>query len=197
MPSSNDCATLKALFDGVDHARREAELEWGAERLPMLVDDEMRAKLYRQKVRWSKALQTAWEAPLLTRDGLNAVTSAAGGMRRAWTALAEAAVEAGHRPLRPEVWEVRLADGSVVAIVRNNDDAAHVIASGRQVAVYTLAEVANVIDALPAALQMAKVVWPGATVLPPVPDGLADKGWVTNGDPIPFGDPTPFEGAAA
>lgn len=187
MPSPSDCATLQAIFDGVDQARKEAEFEWGAERLPLLVDDEMRAKLYRQKERWSRALQAAWDAQMLTRDGLDAVTASAGGMKRAWKALSDAAAEAGHRPLRPEVWEVLLPDGSVAAIVRTNDEAAHVIASGRQIAVYTLAEVANIIDALPEALAIAKVVFPGSKVLPPVPDGLSED-WVRNGDPIPFGE---------
>lgn len=180
MPSPADCATLQAIFDGVDAARAEAEREWGAERLPLLVDDELRAKLRRQQHRWSQAYQDAWAAPILTRSHLDAVTSAAGGMKRAWAALIAAATEAGHRPLRPEVWEATLSDGTVVAIVRTNDEAAHVTASGREVAVYTLAEVANVIDALPAALQMAKVVWPGARVMPPkmpLPRG---------GDQIPF-----------
>jgi hypothetical protein len=125
---------------------------------------------------------------MLTRSHLDAVTSAAGGMTRAWQALAAAASEAGHRPLSPEVWETTLADGTVVALVRTNDEAAQVIASGREVAVYTLREVAHVIDALPAALQMAKVVFPGAKVLPPHPDGIKPKGWERDGDPIPFGD---------
>jgi hypothetical protein len=188
MPSSSDCATLQAIFEGVDQARQDAEAEWGAARLPLLVDDELRAKLYRQKVRWSEAYQAAWAAEMLTRDHLDAVTKAAGGMKRAWTALAEAAVEAGHRPLKPDVWEVMLADGSVAAIVRTSDEAANVIASGRQVAVYSLTEIANIIDALPEALKVAKVVFPGATFLPPHPDGLKAKGWVKDGDPIPFGD---------
>jgi hypothetical protein len=111
----------------------------------------MRAKFRRQQVRWSTAYQDAWAAAMLTRSHLDAVTSAAGGMTRAWQALAAAASEAGHRPLSPEVWETTLADGTVAAIVRTNDEAAQVIASGREVAVYTLREVAHVIDALPAA----------------------------------------------
>lgn len=188
MPSATDCATLQAIFEGVDAARSEAEAEWGAERLPLLVDDELRAKLRRQQARWSTAYQDAWSATILTRSHLDAVTSAAGGMKRAWSALAAAASEAGHRPLRPDVWEARLQDGTVTAIVRTNDDAAHVMASGRHVVVYTLAEVANLIDALPSALAMAKVVFPGAKIMPPHPDGLAPRGWQRDGDPIPFGD---------
>ena len=45
-----------------------------------------------------------------------------------------------------------LQDGRVAVIVRDNDAAARVIADGRFLAVYTLAEVAAVIDALPPAL---------------------------------------------
>lgn len=184
MPSAADSATLQALFEGVDAAREEAEREWGRERLPLLVDDETRAKFRRQQVRWSTALQAAWAAPMLTRDLLADVESAAGGMRRAWAKLAELASEAGHRPISPDVWEVRLADGTIAALVQTNDEAAKVIADGRYVAVYTVAEVGNVIDALPGALQMAKVVWPGAKVLP-----QSDAGpWSKHGDDIPFGD---------
>lgn len=187
MPSSADCATLQAIFEGVDAARAAAEAEWGSERLPLLVDEELRIKLRKQQARWSVAYQAAWQSNMLTRDQLEAVQSAAGGMLRAWTALGAAASEAGHRPLNPEVWEARLSDGTVLAVVRTNDEAAHVVASGRAVAVYTLAEVANVIDALPAALQMAKVVFPGAKVtghsMAP-----ADRSWVEHGDEIPFGE---------
>lgn len=187
MPSSNDCATLQAIFEGVDAARADAETEWGADRLPLLVDDEMRAKLRRQQHRWSVAYQEAWAADMLTRDRLEAVQSAAGGMKRAWAALAAAAAENGHRPLHVDVWEVRLADGTVAALVRTNDEAAKVVADGRHVAVYTTAEVANVIDALAPSLQLAKVVWPGAKVQP------SSR---RSSDPIPFDDAIPFGDAA-
>lgn len=180
MPSSDDCATLQAYFEGVDHARAEAEREWGAGRLPLLVEAEMRAKLNRQQVRWSRAYQEAWGAAMLTRDMLEAVRSAAGAMQRAWVALAAAASEAGHRPISPDVWEIRLADGTVAALVRTHAEASKVIADGRYLVVYAAEEIGNVIDALPAALQMAKVHFPGAKVL-----GEFDRSWVKNGDPLP------------
>lgn len=181
MPSAEDCATLQAWFEGVDHAEAEATIEWGRDRLPLLVDDEMRAKFNRQRLRWSSAYRAAWEADRLTKAMLDDVQSAAGGMRRAWAALGAAASEAGHRPLSPDVWETILEDGTVCAVVRTNADASKVIANGRHVAVYTLAEVAAVIDALPQALQIAKTVFPGAQVRTPT-----DRSWVRDGDPIPF-----------
>lgn len=181
MPSAEDAATLQAYFEGVDHARAEAEREWGSERLPLLVDDELRGKFNRQKVRWSTAYQEAWQAAHVTRGQLEAVVSAAGAMKRAWAALSAAATEAGHRAIFPDVWETTLGDGTVVAVVRTNAEASKVIADGRHLQVYTLAEVASVIDALPPALQLAKQVFPGAKVQLPT-----DRSWVKHGDEIPF-----------
>ena len=183
MPSAEDCATLQAWFEGVDHARDEAERKWGAGRLPLLVSDDLRARFNRQKAKWSRALQDAWAASALTRALLDEVELQAGGMKRAWAALEVAAEEAGHRAIAPWVWEAVLEDGTVAAVVQTDAEASKVIADGRHVAVYTLREVANIIDALPKALAMAKVVWPGAKVL-----GAGDRPWSPQGDEIPFGD---------
>lgn len=180
MPSSTDCATLTAYFEGVDNARAEAERKWGCGRLELLVSDELRAKFRRQQQTWSEAYQAAWAADMLTRDQLDLVVTKAGAMRRAWAALDAAAEEDGHRPVAPFVWEARLATGEIAAIVQTNAEASKVIAEGRYLVVYTLEEVANVIDALPAALQMAKVHFPGAKVL-----GAGDRKWVKDGDPLP------------
>lgn len=186
MPSPDDCAMLQSLFEGVDGVRAEVEREWGAERLPLLVDDELRARFRRQQAKWSDAYQAAWAAERLTLDVLDLVKTQAGGMKRAYAALASAAVEAGHRPITPWVWEVMLGDGSVAALVQTNDEAAHVQAGGRYVTVYTMAEIANVLTTLlPESLQVAKVVFPGARFT-----GGADRGWVKTGDEVPFGDAT-------
>lgn len=181
MPSAEDCATLQAYFAGVEQARAEAEAKWGAGRLLQLVDDETRAKFMRQQARWSQALQMAWDAPFLSRDGLNDVIRFAAAQRRAWGALDALAEEAGHRSIFPDVWEALLSDGTVVAVVRTDAEASKVITDGRHVAVYTLREIANVIEALPEALRVAKVEWPGAKVL-----GEGDRSWVKRGDELPF-----------
>ena len=181
MLKPDDCQTLQAWFDGVQDARDQANAEWGVDRLPLLVSDETRAKFYRQSHKWGTAYRAAWEADMLTRAILDDVTATAGGMRRAYAAMTAEAVEAGHRPLSPEVWETTLEDGTVAAIVRTDAEAGHVIASGRALVVYSLAEIATVIDALPKALQDAKRAFPGAHVQSP-----RDTSWVKLGDPIPF-----------
>lgn len=184
MPTPEDCATLQSIFEGVEYARDAAEKEWGCERLPRLVSDELRARFRRQQVKWSTLYQQAWDAERLTRDTLEAVESAAGGMKRAYAALASAAIEGGHRPIVPWIWEVPLADGAIAALVEDNDSAAKVLADGRFVAVYTVAEIGNLISTmLPEALQVAKVTFPGARIT-----GALDRSWIKSGDPIPFGD---------
>jgi hypothetical protein len=185
MPSPNDCLTLQAIFATVDAARAETEITWGAERLPLLVPEDMRVKFQRQRARLRAAIETAWDAGQVTGPQMQAVRDAADGMVRAYAKLADTAVEAGHRPLSVEVWETALRNGTVVAICRTNDEAAKVVHEGRYVAVWTLAEIANVIEALPDALAMAKTVWPGAKILPPAEAGP----WSARGDAIPFGDP--------
>jgi hypothetical protein len=185
MPSAADADTLQAIFAGVQEAIDAADREWGAGRLELLVPDVWRAKLYAQKRKWSVAYAAAWGADVLTRDMLAEVEEHAGGMKRAFVKLGELATEAGHRPIAPWVWETTLADGSVLAVVQTDAEVARVIAEGRHVAVYTLREVANVIDALPEALAMAKVVWPGAQILPQSAAGPFNP---RVGDAIPFGD---------
>lgn len=180
---AEDAATLQAEFEGVAEVRRLSDLEWGVGRLPLLVSDEMRAKFRRQEALWSKALQEAWNAGRLTGSELNLVLGHGAALKRAYGALSAFAVEAGHRALKPWVWETLLEDGTVAAFVQTDAEAGAVIAEGRHVQVYTLAEVAHVIDALPKALQLAKQEWPGAKVTGPY---KADRSWVKAGDEIPF-----------
>jgi hypothetical protein len=183
MLSSEDATTLQAYIMGVDHTATEAEAEWGMDRLPLLVDAELRAKFMRQEVRWRTALEAAYGAKFLTRAMLDDVAAKAAAMQRAWAALAAAASEAGHRPLRPEVWETRLRDGTVVALVKSAAEISAVRAEGRHVVVYCLEDVGSVIDALPDCLQAAMQVFPGAKIQPERRRG------VSYDDPIPF----PFE----
>ena len=183
MPSPADCATLQALAEGVSAARQAVEVEWGAERLPLLIGDEWRIKLRRQLAKWSAELQEAWDAERLTALQLEQLRATAAAVQRMWPKLGEVASEAGHRPLSPDVWEIPLGDGSVMALVRTNDEAAKVTAAGRHLRVLTAVEIANVWDALPGALQVAKVEFPGARFV-----GAGDRGWVAEGDAIPFGD---------
>jgi hypothetical protein len=194
--SPEDCATLAAYFEGVEAARRELEGKWGIGRAELLASDDLRARWRRQCASWRAAYAAAWESQFLTRDQLQLVQDKAGAMRRGYAALDAHAEEAGHRPIAPWVWEVMLPQGEVAAIVQTNAEAGKVIADGRYLVVYTLAEVGAVIAALPDALSLAKQTFPGARFQTPrsqafeaIEDRLGNGPWRPEGDEIPFGEP--------
>lgn len=199
MPRPEDCAMLSAYFDGLEEVRREVEAKWGAGRVELLAGDELRAKWRRQRALWADAYRAAWEAPVLTRDLLADVEARTAAMRRGFAALDAAASEAGHRPVAPWVWEVVLKDGTTAALVQTNAEASKVIAEGRYLAVYTLAEIGAVLAVLPEALRLAKQVFPGSKFQAPATvDRLHAGPWNPDGDEIPFGrepaeEPAPEE----
>lgn len=193
MPSPDDAAALGAYGEAVEAARLESETKWGfgrVERLAALYNPDLLARFRRQQAKWSAAYSAAWDAPILTRDLLQAVVDQAGSIQRGFAALDAWATEAGHREIAPWVWETVLEDGTVVAFVENDEGAGKVIAEGRNIAVYTKREVARIIDALPDALKLSKSYWVGAKFVgPDIPRTNGE--WVEHGDEIPFGDLPP------
>jgi hypothetical protein len=67
-------------------------------------------------------------------------------MARAWRALDVAAEAAEAVPLSPEVWELSLSDGVVVALTRSRAEAHHLADDPRFVRAYTLSDVAGLIE---------------------------------------------------
>ena len=65
--------------------------------------------------------------------------------------------------LSPLVWETALADGTVVALVRSPEDAHAVVRDNRRVVVYTMAEIARMLENYRAVTEV-KTTFPGATV---------------------------------
>lgn len=189
--SPEDASVLIGFFEAADGSRIEVETKWGAGRLELIagqIAPSLLARFRGQQGRWRQALEGAWKADFLTKDALLLVEQKTGAMQRAWAALDVAAEEAGHRPISPWVWEIRLADGSVAALVQSDAEAAKVIAEGRHVNVYTAKEIGALIDMIPGALQLAKTVFPGAKVQAPSPYRRIE-GAIPWDDPIPFGDP--------
>ena len=194
MPSPADAATLKGFYDAAEAARLEAESRWGCGRLELLADPVLLARFRRQQATWRLALADAWDADPLSGEALTLVEAKTASMIRAWGVLGDAAAEAGHREIAPWVWEVRLGDGSVAAFVQTNAEAGKVIADGRYLKVFTLAEVGALIDAMPSAFLQPADLIPGRT-LTPTRLGFYQH----NPDDIPFDDPIPFglEGVSA
>jgi hypothetical protein len=162
---------IQAMVEGVDQVAVAMERKWGVGRLRMLVGDDLRARFDQQKDRLDAAIAVNDE---------RYVAAQAEGMKRAWSALDQAATGARHAKLSPEIWECVLpSTGEVVAILRTDAEANHVAREGR---VFTLAEIATLIDGLGPVLE-AKRVFPGATVTAIHRKSPMD--W-SRGDDIPF-----------
>jgi hypothetical protein len=144
----------RAYLDGADETAAEMEAKWGCDRLRLLVDPALREKFDRQRYLLNQAI---WHGEL------EAVRRESGRMVAAWLALDRAAVAAGKTGLSPQVWELTLADGSVVAIVPDNSHAHRVIAEGRQLSDFTLEEIGRLLSNY-SELAKAKLVFPGAMV---------------------------------
>lgn len=144
----------RAYLDGADETASEMEAKWGADRLRLLVAPELREKFDRQRYLLNQAI---WHGDL------EQVRTQANRMVVAWLALDKAATSVGKQPLEREVWEIGLEDGSVAAIVPTAEHARLVVAEGRQVAVYTLEEIARLLSKH-SELAKAKLIFPGATI---------------------------------
>jgi len=141
-------------IEDADAAAIEMERKWGRGRLRLLVDAELREKFDRQRFLLNQAL---------ARGELEDVRREAQRMATAWRALDKRATATGQKILPPTVWEVALPDGTVAAIVREPELAQDVLAEGRDVRVYTLEEIGELLHGFPA-LVKAKAIFPGATV---------------------------------
>src|SRR5690606_6797710 len=108
----------------------------------------------------------------------------ADAMRRGWRVLDQLARNAGHKPLEPEVWEVRVSDGRVLAFVRDYVDAHRVVADGRHVEVWTAEEIARLVAVAPEIVR-AKQVFPGALVESVHTSAAPPIDW-SKGDEIPW-----------
>ena len=145
---------IKAILDGVDALARQMERKWGVGRLRLLVGDALRIKFDAQKAKLDAAIAAGQETYIRAQ---------AEGMRRAWLALDRAATEDGAQALAPEVWECVLpASGEVVSIVRTEAEAHHVARDGE---VWTLAEIAVLIERLGDQVRQVKRRFPGAAVV--------------------------------
>lgn len=175
--------TGRAAIDEADAIAHRLEKEWGAGRLRLLVGQELREKFDRQRYLFN---QSVWHGTL------EDVRREAGRMVKAWQAVERAAIAAGADRLDGKVWEVAgETTGKVFAIVRDVADARAVKADGRMLAVYTLDEVARLLEAFPT-IAAAKINFPGAAVIAVRPpndplDGIADTTAPLDAeDAIPF-----------
>lgn len=144
----------QAAIDEADKLAVRMEEKWGAGRLRLLVSIDLREKFDRQRYLLNKAM---WHGDL------EQVRREAGRMCSAWRALDKAAAEAGAEQLDPNVWEISLSNGDVVAIVPSAEHERVIRADGRKLQVFTLEEIGRLIEGFPEVVK-AKAIFPGATV---------------------------------
>lgn len=166
---------IASAIAGVDAVAVEMENKWGVGRLELLVDDELRVKFRKQARKLNDAIN-AFDAERVRRH--------AEAMKKAWLALDLAATAAGALALDPEIWEIGLTDGRVVALTRTTAEATAATRQGRHTDVWSLDEIANVIEAFPSIVK-AKQTFPGAIVKSVRAKNNEAFDWNT-GDPLPF-----------
>jgi hypothetical protein len=159
-----DDEAIQSVIDGVVATTTRYEDKWGVGRLELLVDDELRLRFRDQYKRFNDAVM-AHDVVLVRTRGA--------AMNRAWDVLDRTAEAAGAQPLDPEIWEIELPDGRVIAFCRHLHDSFHVARSGRQIEIWTPEEIVRVITAFPE-IAKAKDVFPGATVVSVKPKPLSD-----------------------
>lgn len=171
-PSAPGEYRMRALLDGLDHLVAEMDRVWGVGRLPLLVPNSLRAKFDEQRARLDAAVASGEES--FVRIQVEA-------MRRAWQVLDHAARADGAKPLSSEVWECPLpTSGEVIALVRDEASATHA-QQGRPV--FTLQEIARLIETLGPTVLEAKRVFPGAAITHTHSSQTFD--W-SKGDAMPF-----------
>ena len=146
----------RAYLDEADLTASQMEGKWGADRLRLLVGPELREKFDRQRYLLNQAI---WHGEL------EAVRREAQRMVRAWLALDAAATSAGKAKLSPDVWEVAMDDGTVIAIIQGEANIVDVATQReeRRMVVYTLDEIARFLAAYPDVAR-AKAKFTGAEV---------------------------------
>lgn len=119
-----------------DDAVTEIEDEWGIDRLPDLVDGELRRKFKAQMQKLNDAIRA--------NDG-HEVKRQAQVTLRGYDKLVEAARERGHKPLTGSAYEVELDDGTIICITKTPDEACKVARQRDGVSVYSAEEAARII----------------------------------------------------
>lgn len=150
-----DHSEIKSALDGLDELASQMERKWGYGRLPMLVEDGLRAKFERQMDNVDKVLR--YDVGVL-----GDILAQVAAMRRAWSALDAAAMGGGHVPRTADTLECLLPDGTLCLIV-DPRSGAEPLPDGRRIAVYATDEIGCMIAAMVATL-LVKQEFPGAVV---------------------------------
>jgi len=137
-PSERDADKCQAALATYDAAVRAREVHWGIDRLPLLVEAELRDRFWAQMDVLNRAIEKG--------SGVE-VEDAVASTIRGVEALERRAIELGAEPVSGEVWEETTPSGSVIAVCRDKAEIAKIRDSGRVDRVYAMSEVAAIVEA--------------------------------------------------
>ena len=137
-PSERDADKCRAALATYDAKVRAAEVKWGIDRLPLLVEADLRDRFWAQMDVLNKAIDKG--------SGVE-VEEAVASTIRGVEALERRAIELGAEPVSGEVWEETTPKGAVVAVCRDRAEIAKVRDSGRIDRVYAMSEIAAIVEA--------------------------------------------------
>ena len=121
-----------------DKVASHYERKWGIDRLPLLVDAELRERFWLQSDKLNKAI----------RDNNVAQTEHEVEVScRAYAKLDEVATASGAEPLSHEVWEAPMPSGGVLAVVRTDEEVSAIKNDVPERKVYSVEMVARIVDA--------------------------------------------------
>lgn len=137
-PSERDADKCRAALATYDAKVRAAEVRWGIDRLPLLVEADLRDRFWAQMDVLNRAIEKG--------SGVE-VEEAVASTIRGVEALERRAVELGAEPVSGEVWEETTPKGAVVAVCRDRAEIANIRDSGRIDRVYAMSEIAAIVEA--------------------------------------------------
>jgi len=112
-------------------------VRWGVDRLPLLVEAELRDRFWAQ--------MDLLNAAIAKGSGVE-VEEAVAATVRGVQALERRAIERGAEPVSGEVWEETTPQGAVIAVCRDASEIAKIRDDGRIDRVYTMAEIAAIVE---------------------------------------------------
>ena len=136
-PSERDADKCRAALATYDAEVRAREVKWGVDRLPLLVEPELRDRFWAQMEVLNKAIAKG--------SGIE-VEEAVAATVRGVQALERRAIELGAEPVSGEVWEETTPQGSVIAVYRDGASIAKIRDEGRIDKVYSMAEIAAIVE---------------------------------------------------
>ena len=135
----------RTALDAIEAEERRLDTAWGSGRARLCLTPDVRARFDAQAERLWQASREA-DLPGLLQECTR--------MQKALAAAEKAATAAG--VLLPGVWEATLADGSTLAIVQHREHAQRVRARDRTLEVWTVEEIAHLIEGQDAPLRALK-----------------------------------------